>query len=253
MILNSILILTCFIQVSIPVWRRFGSMGSIIVTGVASAVSASSLPAQVIPATPTTDFSSIPFSITLEEGMTTGYFNFTLFDNTLITALKIFQFSLTSVTASSPEPSVSGSPRLSSVNTTTSITIIDDEGGAGQFQLSPITATLTEGSTFNFNVLRLGEARGSVSVLVQTQESGSATSGEDYQPFSQELLFTSGVSQLLMTVNIVDDDDQEGSEDFSITLSAPGGEALVDPNTVCPLICQGSCVYYNFFLDDRIL
>lgn len=240
MVRNAIMVVSLTIlnslhpQVSIPVWRRFGSMGSITVTGVASAVSASSLPSQVIPATPTTDFSSIPITITMEEGVTSSSFNLSLLDNTLTTALKVFQFTLTSVTSMTSVSPTATSPRLSSVNTTTRVTIIDDEGGAGQFQLTPTTATLTEGSTFNFNVLRLGGASGSVSVLVQTQESGSATSGVDYQPFSQELLFTSGVSQLLMSVSIVEDDIPEGPEDFSITLSAPGGDALVDPNAVSP-------------------
>lgn len=207
-------------------------MGSITVTGVASAVSASTLPAQVIPATPTTDFSSVPVSITLEEGVTTGLFNLTLSDNAIISALKVFQFSLTSVSANSPLLSSAAAPRLSSVNTSTSVTIIDDEGGAGQFQLSPTTATLAEGAAFTFTVIRSGGTSGSVSALVQTVESGSATSGVDYQAFSQQLLFTSGVSQLLMTVNVVDDNIPEGPEDFSVTLSVPGGDALVNPNAV---------------------
>lgn len=201
-------------------------------TGVASAVSASTLPAQVIPATPTTDFSTAPISLTMEEGITISYFNLSLSDNTRTSAFKVFQFSLTSVIF--PSLPDATSPHLSSVNTTTSVTIVDDEGGAGQFRLQPTTATLVEGSTFTFNVVRSGEASGSVSVLVQTQESGTATSGDDFQAFSQELFFSSGTSQLLMSVNIVDDEEAEGPEDFSITLSAPGSNAIVDPNAVSP-------------------
>ena len=224
--------LKTLLQVFIPVWRRFGSMGSITVTGAASAVSASTLPSQVIAAVPSTDFSPISISITLEEGVTTGFFNITLSDNSISSALKVFQFSLTSATPSSPLSAMATSPRLSSVNTTTSITIVDDEGGAGQFRLSTTTATLTEGSSFTFSIERIGGTSGTVSVLVQTQETGLATSGVDYQAFSEDLLFTSGVSQLLMSVNILDDPIPEGPEGFDITLSVPGGNALIDPNAV---------------------
>lgn len=217
-------------------------MGSVLVTGVATVVSASSLPPQVVPATPTLDFSPIPVSLTFEEGVTTGLLNISLPDNSLTSPLKVFQFSLTSVVATSPlSSSLLASPRLSTINITTSVTIVDDEGGAGQFQLTPTALTIAEGSTMTFSVLRSGGASGRVSLLVQTVESGTAISGEDYQPFSEELVFDNGVSQLLMSVSIVDDAVPEGPEDFSVSLSAPSGAALVDTSAVSGAYYRNIC------------
>ena len=203
-----------------------------IVTGVASPIPASSLPSQVISATPVIDFTSTPISLTFEEGMTTGYFNITLIDNSLTSPLKVFVFSLTSVVPTSNSETMLQSPRLSSVNTTARITIIDDEGGAGQFQLNPTTATVAEGSTLTFSILRLGGTSGSISVLLQTLDSGLATSGADFQPISQLLTFEDGISQLLQSVDIIDDSVPEGPEDFMVTLSVPSGDTLVDSNAV---------------------
>lgn len=202
-------------------------MGSVVVTGVASPVPSSDLSSRQ-PAIPTTDFPTVPVSVTFQEGgVTTGLLNLSLPDNTLTGPLKVFQFSLTAIA-----PSSQPSPRLSSVNTTATITIVDDEGGAGQFQLSPLTLTIAEGSSQTFSVMRSGESRGSVSVVVQTMQTGLATSGVDYEPFNQELIFESGETQLLVSVTTLQDDVPEGLEDFSITLSAPASPAVIDANAV---------------------
>ncbi len=228
---------------SIPVWRRFGSSGTVVVTGVASQLSANTLPSQAVPATPSIDFPSVPISVTFEEGVTTAFFNITLLDNNRASSLKVFQFTLTSVVSRATSEVAPQSPRLSSVNTTARITIIDDEGGAGQFQLNPTTATVAEGSTLTFSVLRSGGASGSISVLLQTVDSGLATSGTDFQALNQLLTFEDGTSQLLQSVDIIDDSDPEGPEDFLVTLSIPTGEMLVDTNAVC----QQMVNYVNYF------
>ena len=208
-------------------------MGSVVVTGVASSVVAGDLPANVVPATPMTDFSSVPISLTLSEGMTTAFFNIYLSDISLQSSLKVFQFSLTSVRPSANTASMFQSPRLSSVNTTATVTIIDDETGAGQFQICPTTSTTAEGSTLTFTLVRSGGTSGHVSVLLQTLDSGLATSEADYQPINVEFVFESGISQLQMSINIIDDVIPETAEDFSIILSTPsGGVALIDPNAV---------------------
>lgn len=206
-------------------------MGSVVVTGVASPV----LTSDPSPAIPTTDFSAIPVSVTFQEGVTTGLLNISLPDNTLTSQLKVFQFSLTAVS-----PNTQPSPRLSAVNTTATITIVDDEGGAGLFQLSPVTITIAEGSSQPFRVVRSGESRGRVSVLLQTMQTGLATSGVDYQPFNQELIFESGQTERLMSVTTIQDDVPEGLEDFSITLSVPAFPALVNANAVSESRSQGT-------------
>lgn len=174
----------------------------------------------------------------MEEGQTIATFNIALTDNSVESSFKQFQFSLRSVTAVSATPSLQ-SPRLSVANTTTSVTIIDDEGGVGVFQLDPITISVAEGSTFNFRVLRTGGTTGSISVMLQTMEEiGQATSGADFQPFNQVLTFDDGVSQMLQSVVILDDTIPEGPEDFLVTLSVPSGETLVNGNAVCQVMIK---------------
>jgi Calx-beta domain len=54
----------------------------------------------------------------------------------------------------------------------------------------------------------------------------TATSGEDYEPLEQTILFTSETSQTFQ-IAILDDDDAESQERFQLHLSNPGG---CDPN-----------------------
>ena len=63
-------------------------------------------------------------------------------------------------------------------------------------------------------------------------DSGLATSGTDFQPFSQLLIFEDGETQLLHTVATIDDSVPEGPEDFLVTLSVPSGDTLVDASAV---------------------
>ena len=217
-------------------------MGSVLVTGAASPMTSGDLLPQQVPATPNTDFPSTPVSITFQDGVTTGLMNLSLPDNILTSSLKVFQFSLTSVTGTSP-PLSAASPRLSLVNSTASITIVDDEGGAGQFQLSPITIAIAEGSSQSFRIVRSGDSRGRVSVFVETVQSGSAIAGLDYEPFNEELIFESGTTQLLMSVTIPQDEIPEGPEDFSISLSAPTSSALINTNAVSVSLSEDNAIH----------
>jgi G-protein coupled receptor 98 len=203
-------------------------MGDVVVTGMASAVG--DLPPEESPAIPTTDFPSAPVSLAFQDGVTSGFMNLSLPDNTISSSLKVFRFALTSVSATST--SQRSPPRLSSVSTTASVTIVDDEGGSGQFQLSPLALTLAEGASQVFRIVRSGESSGRVSVFVQTVQSGLATAGLDYEPFNEELIFESGVTQLLKTVTIPQDEIPEGPEEFSIVLSAPTSATLINSSAV---------------------
>lgn len=211
-------------------------MGSVTIQGVASALPSSGLPSGVVPAEPTSDFSSSSVSLVMGEGITTGLLNITLPENSVTDSLKVFQFSLTSVQANSPISASTLSPRLSADNTTATISILDDEGGTGIFQLNPTSVTVSEGSTVTFSVIRSGGASGRVSIIVQTLQSGLATSGEDFESISRELTFENGVSQLLISVNIFNDDTPEPAEDFSISLSSPSNQmVLIEPSAVSPI------------------
>ena len=113
------------------------------------------------------------------------------------------------------------------------ISIVDDEGGAGLFQLSPTSAVVQEGSQFTFSVVRVRGNTGQLSVQLQTEANGLATSGVDFVPLSQELVFGDGETTRFITVMIIDDDVSEGAEGFSVALNEPpGGAAVIDPQAV---------------------
>lgn len=218
-------------QVSIPVWRRYGSTGVIQITGVASAAPANAIPTNQIAAQPGIDFSAAT-GLTLGDGVTTGYFNISLSDNAFVSPPKVFSFTLNSVTRAN-EAGTFTSPRLSTLNVTALVTILDDEFGAGQFQISPLTASVDEGSVFSFTVRRSQGSTGGVSVRVSTVQSGSAVEGVDYQPVDQELSFRDGETERSVGLTIIEDNTPEIEEDLSLTLSNPsGGVALVDPQAV---------------------
>jgi len=82
-------------QANITVWRRFGSLGDIMVTGVASAVT--QVGTNQSPAQAAIDFPITPLTTVISDGMTTGIISIQLGDNNNIGSPKVFQFNLTSV------------------------------------------------------------------------------------------------------------------------------------------------------------
>jgi len=62
------------------------------------------------------------------------------------------------------------SPRLSSTNLSSLVTIIDDEGGAGRFQFSPTSPTALEGTPKPITIAREGGSAGRVTVIVRTSD-----------------------------------------------------------------------------------
>ena len=204
-------------------------MGSITVSGVASV--SSDIPTNHVAATEVIDFPLTPHSVTMGDGQTIGYINISLPDNSLTSPLKVFTFQLTAVDRTTPTQSFS-SPRLSSINLIGQVTIVDDEGGAGVFRVSPTAANTQEGNSLEFTVLRDGGTSGQVSVRVQTQEVGVAT-GLDYSAIDEVLVFADGDTERRMTVSILNDKIPEPEEGFRVQLSVPvGGVALVDPINV---------------------
>ncbi len=210
------------------VWRRFGSLGDITVTGVATPTT--SLPSNRIAAISGVDFPTTPQSVTLSNGQTSGYINITLPNNFDTSPLKVFTFSLTSVTRTPMPTGSDSSPRLSSSNLIGQVTLVDDEGGAGVFSVNPNIASVVEGGVLSFTVRRDGGSAGAVSVGVRTVESG-ASEDEDYTMLNQQLEFADGITERLLTVQILDDILPEGDEEFIVQL-VEGGGVLLDPVNV---------------------
>ena len=96
-LLMFILNLLIHTQASILVWRRFGSLGDIQVTGVAMVAPSNSLSGNEEAAVPNVDFSTIPVSVTMAAGTTSAYLNVSLVDNSETSSLKLFSFALTGI------------------------------------------------------------------------------------------------------------------------------------------------------------
>ena len=103
-------------------------------------------------------------------------------------------------------------------DSTPSLEIRDADVGEGDEE-----ATLT--------VLLSPPSSGTVTVSYATSD-GTATAGEDYTETSGTLTFSAGASLRTITVPVLEDEDEEGDETFSVTLSLTGNaDAKIDQGT----------------------
>lgn len=107
------------------------------------------------------------------------------------------------------------------------LTTVDEE--TGLFQLTITRGVLTDGSL-------AGDLSVETTVTVTTN-SGSASSGSDFNPISLSVTFTPGSSSMPISVTVVDDSLAEGDEMFTVVLSSPSPDAvLAPPSTAIVLI-----------------
>jgi uncharacterized delta-60 repeat protein len=99
---------------------------------------------------------------------------------------------------------------------------------AGQIQFNSATVTMPEGSNAAFvTVERINGTKGAVSVLLNTSD-GSALADSDYLTVAKTLRFADGESgSVVVGVPLVNDNSEEPSKTFTVTLSQPGGCASV--------------------------
>lgn len=83
-------------QASITVWRRYGSMGDILVRGSGTVAPSNSIPANQVAAT-AADFVITPPPTVIPDGVTMATINISLPDNAVSSSLKVFLFTLTTV------------------------------------------------------------------------------------------------------------------------------------------------------------
>jgi protocatechuate 3,4-dioxygenase beta subunit len=111
--------------------------------------------------------------------------------------------------------------------------IVDfDLRSANHLVLSSATFTVLEGKpTLQISVFRGGNADGVGPITVDyATADGTAKAGLDYTAVTGTLDFPEGAFSRIITIPILDDQDFEGPEEFSLTLSNPTGE--VDLTTV---------------------
>ena len=112
-------------------------------------------------------------------------------------------------------------------------------GGPGSLQLSASAFSVDEnGLSLTVTVNRTGGSTGAVSIDYSTSD-GAAIAGQDYQAASGTLNFADGESSLTFDINIINDSQYEGDEDFSVDLSNPqGGATLSAPQSAAVTILE---------------
>jgi plastocyanin len=113
------------------------------------------------------------------------------------------------------------------------ITIVDDDGAAGNTGTTQFTSTsfnvLETAPQATLTVSRTGGSQGAASVDYSTAN-GTATAGQDYTAVGGTLNWANGDStQKSFQVPILDDIDNEGSETVSVSLSGASGATLGTP------------------------
>ena len=152
------------------------------------------------------------------------------------------EFTVPIIDDATPEPQETVTLTLSNpgggaalgTRSTATLTIIDDQGGAGPGALQFSSANYSEAeNTQNaqITVTRTGGTEGTVSVSYTTSD-GTANAGTDYTSTSGTLTFGPGEVTKTFNVPLIDDPAAEPDETVTLTLSnATGGATLGNPST----------------------
>jgi ribosomal protein L35AE/L33A len=113
---------------------------------------------------------------------------------------------------------------------TAEVTIVDNESGTLQFSIGAYLINESDGS-LAIVVTRTGGNNGAVSVNVNTAD-GTAKAGTDYIGLSDMRLNwgDGNSSPKTFYINLIDDENIEGDEDFRVILSEPTGGATIGNN-----------------------
>ena len=107
-------------------------------------------------------------------------------------------------------------------------TITDNDETVTTLPTLSITGdTVEEGEEAEFTVTLTGPRTGSVSVAFATADV-TADAGDDYTSNSGTLTFGTGESSKTIPVFTIDDNDEEQTETFSVSLSSPSGATIQD-------------------------
>ena len=113
-------------------------------------------------------------------------------------------------------------------NDTATVTIQDVDS---TFNFTVVTNSVAENAgTLVLNVRRTGGVAAAAGVTYKSSTNGTATSGVDFTPATGTLSFAAGDTNKTITVKITDDSLIEGTESFTVALSAPSGNATLGTN-----------------------
>jgi len=110
------------------------------------------------------------------------------------------------------------------------LTIINDDS---EINFSSATYTVPKNAVngaATVNIVRLGSTFGTSTVNFSTTAGGTATPVKDYYPTSQFVTFNPGVSNVAVTVPVINNGVPEGNQTVTMSLSSPAGSLLYSPS-----------------------
>lgn len=115
------------------------------------------------------------------------------------------------------------------------LTIIDNEAvpaGTGSLKMSTSNYSVNEDANrVSVTVMRVGGTKGTVTVQYRTVD-GTARAGSDFTSVTGTLTFLPGESAKTVKIDIKNDTDSEGEENFTFTLESPtGGAQFLTPSS----------------------
>lgn len=194
-------------NVVITITRINGTSGDVTVDVVTSDISAFAA----------SDYQSENLTITMLDGESSKTVQIVILDDSDIEQSETFAVNLSNVTGE-----VTFGDTLS-----TTITIVnDDVPSPGSLALSNSTYSVNENAgDLTITINRTGGSLGDASVNYSIVD-GSATSGNDYSATAGTANFSDGELSKTFTISIVDDANDESTENFTVNLSDAVGASL---------------------------
>ncbi|MFC5651940.1 Calx-beta domain-containing protein [Paenibacillus solisilvae] len=119
----------------------------------------------------------------------------------------------------------------------------------GSLQLQPSRTINEADGTISLEVSRVYGNSGTVTVDYATSN-GTAAAGSDFEFVSGTLTFASGESSKTITVPILNENNEEGDERFTVTLSNPtGGAKLTDGASATVITIKSNDHYGKLYFD----
>lgn len=110
-------------------------------------------------------------------------------------------------------------------NAAVATTVVDEPGGVLQLDRAE-NERFERSGTLAVTVVRSDHVYGEITVAFATV-AGTALAGEDYVATNGTLTLASGQTSAVIPVSILDDDVEEATETFALTLAEPGGGAML--------------------------
>ncbi|HXJ75266.1 MAG TPA: Calx-beta domain-containing protein, partial [Candidatus Dormibacteraeota bacterium] len=218
------------LEFSAPIFTALESDGDAVITVVRRGGTTSAVTVDYATtggsATPGADYTPVASTLTFAEGETRQTFLVPLINDFIGEPNETVQMSLSNATAGVGMPAIPNATLI----------IINDDSGVGFSSASYSVNENVVGGALMVSVVRTGATNGTTSVDFATVN-GTARAGQDYLSRSGTLTFLPGQTVQTFTVPIINDNNIEPSETFTIVLSnLVGTAALSIPTTTVTIV-----------------